>query len=161
MTVPILLTLLLAAAAAVGPPQPPDLSGTWTFDQAKSLKPGPDGRIVLAAMLGDEFVALQKGTSLTLRISFQGDLVVAVYDLTGVETENVSPGDIAVKSRASWQNDRLVIDSTSDVVDQGTRVTVRTRRVIWIDEAGDLIIERSGTPASQVTPSRSVYRRVR
>jgi hypothetical protein len=32
--------------------------------------------------------------------------------------------------------------------------------VIWIDKAGDLIIERSGTPATQVTPSRSVYRRV-
>lgn len=112
-------------------------------------------------MLGDGFVALQKGTSLTLRISFQGALVVAVYDLTGAETENVSPGDISVKSRASWQDDRLVIDSTSDVLDQGKPVTVRTRRVIWIDEAGDLIIERSGTPASQVTSSRSVYRRVR
>lgn len=161
MTAPLLLTLLLAAAAGVAPSQRPDLSGTWTFDQARSLKPGPDGRIVLAAMLGDEFVALQKGTSLTLRISFQGDFVVAVYDLTGAETENLSPGDIPVKSRAFWQNDRLVIDSTSDVVDQGTAVTVKTRRVIWIDEAGDLIIERSGTPASQVTSSRSVYRRVR
>lgn len=161
MTIQLLLTLLLAAPAGIAPPQRPDLSGTWTFDQAKSLKPGPDGRIVLAAMLGDEFVALQKGTSLTLRISFQGALVVAVYDLTGAETENVSPGDISVKSRASWQDDRLVIDSTSDVRDQGKPVTVRTRRVIWIDEAGDLIIERSGTPASQVTSSRSVYRRVR
>lgn len=125
------------------------------------MAPGPDGRIVLAAMLGDDFVALQNRTSLTLRISFQGDLVVAVYDLTGKETENTSPGDIRVKSRASWQGDRLVIDSTSEGVEDGKPVTIRTRRVMWLDPAGDLILERSGTPATQVTASRSVYRRVR
>ena len=125
------------------------------------MAPGPDGRIVLTAMLGDEFVALQNRTSLTLRISFQGDLVVAVYDLTGKETENTSPGDISVKSRASWQGDRLVIDSTSEGVEDGKPVTIRTRRVMWLDPAGDLILERSGTPATQVTASRSVYRRVR
>jgi hypothetical protein len=30
-----------------------------------------------------------------------------------------------------------------------------------MDGAGHLIIERTGTPASEVTPSRSVYTRVR
>lgn len=139
----------------------PDLSGTWTFDQQKTMQPGPDGRIVLAAMLGDEFVALQKPSSLTLRIKFQGDIVVAVYDLTGGETENLSPGDIRVKSRASWQGERLVIDSSSEGLEDGKPVTIKTKRIIWIDKAGDLIIERSGEPASQVTPSRSVYRRLR
>ena len=125
------------------------------------MQPGPDGRIVLAAMLGDSFVALQDRKSLTFRIAVQGETVVAVYDLSGAETENVSPGDIAVRSRASWDGDRLVIDSTSEGAETGQPVTIRTKRVIWIDKAGDLIIERSGTPATQVTPSRSVYRRVR
>lgn len=125
------------------------------------MQPGPDGRVVLAAMLGDEFVALQNARSLTLRIKFQGDIVVAVYDLTGAESENVSPGDIRVKSRASWQGDRLVIDSISQGQEGGKPVDITTKRVIWIDQAGDLIIERSGAPASQVTPSRSVYRRAR
>jgi hypothetical protein len=73
----------------------------------------------------------------------------------------MSPGDITVKSRASWDGDKLVIDSISEGTETGRPVTVRTRRVIWIDKAGDLIIERSGTPVTQVTPSRSVYRRVR
>lgn len=157
-----LAVLLLALSMSTLTPQAgPNLAGTWIFDQEKSMAPGPDGRIVLAAMLGDEFVALQNRTSLTLRISFQGDLVVAVYDLTGKETENTSPGDISVKSRASWQGDRLVIDSTSEGVEDGKPVTIRTRRVMWLDPAGDLILERSGTPATQVTASRSVYRRVR
>lgn len=159
----MLLIVLLASLLPATPSAQarPDLSGTWRFDQEKSLKPGPDGRIVLAPMLGEEVVVLQRGTSLTFRISFQGDTVVAVYDLTGEETENVSPGDIKVKSRASWEGQKLVIDSTSDGEEAGRPITIRSKRVIWIDQAGDLIVERSGTPAGQVTASRSVYRRVR
>jgi hypothetical protein len=138
----------------------PDLSGTWKFDQAKTMRPGADGRVVLAAMLGDQFVAIQTEKSLTLRISFNGELVVAVYDLTGADSENISPGDIRVTSRASWQGKKLVIDSTSGGTEQGKPITIATKRTIWIDEQGDLIVERSGTPASIVTASRSVYRRI-
>jgi len=87
--------------------------------------------------------------------------VVAVYDLSGADSENVSPGDIRVTSRASWEGTKLVIDSTSEGTDQGKPVTVATKRTIWIDAQGDLIVERSGTPASVVTASRSVYRRLR
>ena len=156
------ICLALVWLACAGPAQTrPDFSGTWTFDQQKTMQPGADGRIVLAAMLGDEFVALQNATSLTLRIAFQGDTVVAVYDLTGKAADNISPGDIRVTSRATWDGQALVIDSTSAGIDNGQPVTIQSRRVIRIDKAGDLIIERTGTPASQVTASRSVYRRVR
>jgi hypothetical protein len=159
---PALLALLLCVAtAAWQSQQTPDFSGTWVFDQQRTMQPGPDGRVVLAAMLGDEFVALQNSTSLTLRIKFQGDLVVAVYDLTGAQSRNVSPGDIEVTSRASWDGDKLVIDSSSEGVEEGKPITIKTRRVLWIDKAGDLILERSGTPANVVTSSRSVYRKVR
>jgi hypothetical protein len=140
--------------------QPTDLSGTWKFDQAKTMRPGPDGRVVLAAMLGDQFVALQTQKSLTLRITFKGELVVAVYDLTGAESANMSPGDIPVKSRASWEGKKLLIDSFSESMNEGKLTRVTTRRVIWIDDDGDLIVERSGTPATVVTSSKSVYRRV-
>jgi hypothetical protein len=93
---PALLALLLFTAGLTAQSRP-DFSGTWTFDQEKSMKPDASGRIVLAAMLGEEFVALQDASALTLRISFQGDLVVAVYDLHGRETENTSPGDTTVR----------------------------------------------------------------
>jgi len=123
------------------------------------MQPGPDGKIVLAAMLGERVVVQQTDESITLRISFQGDIVVAVYDLTGAESKNVSPGDITVISRAAWKDGRLVIDSTSESVDAGKPVTVKTTRVMWIDKAGDLIVERSGSPSNVVTSSRSVYTR--
>ena len=152
------LILFLAPAAAQAPP---DFSGTWTLDAEKTMQPGPDGRIVMAPMLGERVVVSQTATSIKMQISVQGNVVAAAYDLTGAESRNVTPGDITVVSRASWKGDRLIIESTSQSVDQGKPVTVWTIRVLWIDKAGDLIVERTGTPASVVTPSRSVYRRER
>ena len=137
----------------------PDFSGSWAFDAQKTMSPDKDGRVVLAAMLGQEFTAIQNAASLTLRILTNAQLVVAVYDLTGRSSENVSPGDIVVTSRAKWDGDRLLISSTSTSEEKGKRVTVETIRTLSIDRAGDLIIERTGTPKSLVTPSRSVYRR--
>jgi len=154
------LSLLTMALPAPAESFRPDFSGTWTFDQPRSMeKPGPDGRIVLAAMLGDEFVAKQGSTTLTLTIPVGGQLVTAVYSLAGKETRNISPGNIAVTSRAAWDARRLVIRSTSAGTEKGRPMTVRSRRVIWLDTDGSLVIERTGTPASVVTPSRSVYRK--
>lgn len=160
MTV-IALALTCALTAAVPLRAQVDLSGTWVFDQEKTMQPGPGGQIVLAAMLGDRVVVQQTRASIILRISFQGDFVVAIYDLGGAESRNVSPGDITVISRAAWKNGRLVIDSTSESIENGKPVTVKTTRTLWIDKAGDLIVERTGSPASVVTSSRSVYTRSR
>jgi hypothetical protein len=158
MTTWLVLSLWLACLAGV--PQPhPDFSGRWTFDRAKSAQPW-NGRIVIAPILGDECVATQDATSLTLAITTGGQHVTAVY-LLGGESRNLSPGDIPVVSHASWDGERLVISSSSDSVVRGEHVTIETRRVLWLDTDGDLIIERTGTPASEVTPSRSVYSRVR
>ncbi|MEO5896116.1 MAG: hypothetical protein ABIS06_10470 [Vicinamibacterales bacterium] len=158
-----MIAILIAVVSLCGAPAVqarPDFSGTWTFDQSKTMRPGPDGRVVLAAMLGDQFVARQNGKTLTLRITFNGEIVVAVYDLTGAESENISPGDIRVRSRARWQDKKLVIDSISQGVDQGKPATIETKRTIWLEDNGDLIVDRTGTPATAVTASRSVYRRV-
>jgi hypothetical protein len=158
MLMPALLVVILVSQA---PAQArPDLSGAWTFDQAKTMaQPGPDGRFVLAAMLGDDFVAKQDADTLTLTINAGGQKVVAVYRFDGTETRNVSPGDIIVRSRTSWDDQKLVIHSTSEGMEKGRAITIETRRVIWLDRDGFLIIERTGSPASAVTPSRSVYRR--
>lgn len=155
------LSLCMAwlAAASLQPQTRPDFSGTWRFDRAQSAKPWQDGRIVLAPILGDECVATQDATSLRLAITVGGQKVMAVYNFDG-ESRNLSPGDIPVTSRTSWDGDKLVIVSTSTAIVKGQDVTIETRRVIRLDGDGTLIIERTGTPASEVTPSRSVYTRV-
>lgn len=154
------LSVWLASLAAVTPrPQAhTDFSGRWTFDRAKSAQPW-NGRIVIAAILGDECVVTQDATSLRLAITTGGRKVTAVYNLTG-ESRNLSPGDIPVTSRTAWEGDRLAIASVSAVIVKGEHVTIETRRVMWLDGEGNLMIERTGTPASEVTPSRSVYTRV-
>lgn len=142
----------------------PDFSGAWTFDRAKSMAPGPDGRIVLAPILGDTFEASQDDTRLTLAIKAGALNVTAVYNFQG-ESRNQSPGgpgqpDVVVRSHVLWEGDALAFLSSSTSVVNGREVPVETRRVLRLDASGDLIIERTGTPASEVTPSRSVYRRV-
>ena len=154
-----LFSILSGQALTQVPSKTPDFSGSWTFDAQKTMAPDEKGRVVLAAMLGEEFTAIQTSTSLTLRIVNHGQLIVAVYDLTGQPSENVSPGDIVVTSRARWDRDRLVITSTSTSDHQGKTVTIETIRTLWIDKSGDLIIERIGKPENLVTPSRSVYTR--
>lgn len=157
----LVLSLCLACLAGLNQPAQtrPDLSGSWRFDRAKSLQPW-NGRIVIAAILGDECVATQDPTSLKLAITVGGQTVMATYNFEG-ESRNLSPGDIPVTSRTSWDGGRLVILSTSATNLKGQAVTIETRRVLWLDGAGNLIIERTGTPASEVTPSRSVYTRSR
>lgn len=128
------------------------------------MQPGPDGRIVLAAMLGDEVVVHQTPQAINFTIDAGGQQVKAIYRLDGSESRNMSPGppgqpEIPVTSRASWDGKRLIIDSKSVTTEKGVAVTVDTRRALWLDADGNLIVERTGTPASLVTPSRSVYRR--
>ena len=114
-------------------------------------------------MLGDPCVASQDAAALTLTMTVGAQKVTAVYRFEG-ESRNLSPGapgqpDIPVTSRTSWDGDALVIVSTSTSIAKGVAVTVETRRVLRLEGEGTLIIERTGTPASEVTPSRSVYSR--
>jgi hypothetical protein len=141
------------------PPARPDFSGMWKFDRARSAEPW-NGRIVIGALLGDECVVTQDRTALTLDITVGGQKIRAVYNFSG-DSRNLSPGDIPVTSHTSWEGDKLVIASTSSSNTRGEAVTVESRRVLWLDANRNLIIERTGTPASEVTPSRSVYTRVR
>jgi len=144
---------------------PADFSGTWTFDRAASSRPGPDGRIVIAPILGEECTAVQDATGLTLTIKAGALNVTAVYRFNG-ESRNLSPGQagaaaIPVISRVSWKGNTLVIHSRSTSQVNRQEIVIETTRVLWLDEGGaTLVIERTGTPASEVTPSRSVYRRL-
>jgi len=166
----VLVMFFVAAAGAGAQPVAakarPDFSGTWTFDQVKSAQPGPDGKVMLAAMLGDEFTAQQDAVSLSLAIKAGGVRVNAAYKLDGTDSRNMSPGAfgqpaVEVVSRAAWEGDKLVITSKSVSVISGKDVPIETRRVLWIDKDGGLIMERTGTPASEVPPTRSAYRKTK
>ncbi len=160
----MILPLLLCLCAAAVPSQPrPDFSGAWEFDREKTMQqpPSADGRLVIAAMLGDEFAASQDDKALHLTIKAMGQTLNVTYALDGSESRNISPGDIVVLSRARWDGDKLVIRSTSSSTEGGRPVTIETTRTLWLGKDSSLYMERTGTPASEVTPSTSIYKRVR
>ena len=154
----VLLSVLIAPVQAR-----PDFSGSWTFDREQTMKqpPSPDGRLVIAAMLGDDFVANQDDRALHLTIKAMGQTVNATYNLDGSESRNISPGEIVVVSRAQWEGDKLVIRSSSTSTERGKPLTIETTRTIWLAKDGSLYMQRTGTPATEVTPSTSIYKRNR
>ncbi len=160
------LSVLCACAAGATAQDRPDFSGKWAADRARSTRTGADGVVRMALMLGSEFTARQDATTLTLQITSGSVQVTAVYRLDGSESTNMSPGDaghpaVAVVSRAAWNGARLVIRSTSTAQSDGKTLMIESVRTIFLDTDGTLVIDRTGTPASEVPETRSVYRRVR
>jgi hypothetical protein len=156
-----MVLLIVASAAGLGGQATtrPDFSGTWTLDN-KASTAGPLG---VAAMLGSRFTAKQDAKTLTLDISSPVGPVHAVYNLDGTPSKIVMPGEPAetIVSLATWEADRLIITTKSDEILDGKTVEMVTRRVISIGPDGSLTLERSGTPASLVPTTKSVYRRAR
>jgi len=141
-----------------------DFSGTWVFDEAASSRHEPNGHVVIAKLLGDEVTIQQDERTLRLAISMAGAHVDVSYTLDGSESRNTSPdpaGDVVVTSKAVWQDGKLVIRSSSPSTVNGQPVLTETTRVMWLDADGALILDRSGTPATEVPTTRSVYRRKR
>ena len=160
-----LLALRLAHPLHAQTPARPDFSGVWVYDDAKNtLTGGGRGGVVSARMLGDRVTIVQNAGAITMTIANGAQLITARYTLDGSESKNVSPAsgaqaEIAVTSRASWDGATLLIDSRSTSILRGQPVPVETRRVLAIDAGGFLVLDRTGTPAGVVVPTRSVYRK--
>jgi hypothetical protein len=116
-------------------------------------------------MLGSSFVATQDAKVLTLKITANGRLFTAAYNLDGSGSKIVSPTpgqpDEVIISHATWEGDRLVIKTVTTETQDGKPYQMETRRVMWIDSRGVLLLERSGTPVDVVPTSTSAYRRVK
>ena len=140
----------------------PDFSGKWVLD----LRPAPGAKGNPGAMLGSSFTATQNDKVLTLTIEAYGRTIVAAYNLDGSASKLMtptSPGepDQAIVSYASWEGDRLVVKTKTIETVDGKPVEMETRRVMWIDSRGVLLLERTGTPPSLVQPSTSAYVRAK
>lgn len=144
----------------------PDFSGTWTAVQARSVRTGSDGKSRTALLLGGECTIRQDATTLTLDITAGQLRVKAVYKLDGTESRNSAPEgaggpNVEIVSRASWEGSKLVIRSTSTGQSNGKTIQIESVRTLFIDSDGTLVLDRVGTPISEVPETRSVYKKVR
>jgi hypothetical protein len=162
----VLHAAILAVIVGAVAPQAqtrPDLSGGWVLVRDRSSQTMSGSTVVsVAGLLGESFTAKQDAATLSFDIRVPGlpRPIAAVYALDGSESRNMNPGagpggvDEPILSRASWDGDKLVILTRGTALVNGK--PVESRRVIWIDAAGLLTIERSSEGAST---TRSVYRR--
>lgn len=165
-----LAVALLPVAHAQTPKPRPDFSGTWVFDADATdsvASPTRNGTNIFGA----SFVVRQNATTVTFDITVAPNVPVvqASYALDGKPTKNVSPpqtpgaAPIVVTAIAKWDDDKLVIKSTSQQPGGRGRgapavVDVVSTRTIWLDSTGKrLVIDRDGTPKQVVPSTRSVY----
>jgi len=145
----------------------PDFSGRWKFDGVKSagLARQVSGGSV-AAILGGECTIVQTADTLTQYIVAGALKVEAAYRLDGKPSENQSPGPpdqgpILIVSTTQWMGDVLHIITKSESLLDGLKVPVESLRRLWLTPAGDLAVERKGTPAQVVSAGWGVYQRVK
>lgn len=157
--------LLFSMAVSAQARAIPDFSGTWVFDHTATLENAILVKMQAGPIFGDSFVAEQSRTALTLKISAGTLQVIAVYALDGSASRNTSPPAIQnaqpidVTSHAKWDAGRLIITSNSQSPSANGPVVVDSIRTMWLDTAGRLVIERTGTPKTMVPSSRSVYKK--
>lgn len=138
----------------------PDFSGIWVLAKDRSSQTQQSQTVTtVAGLLGEQFTAKQDAKTLELVITAVGREIKAIYNLDGSESRNfnpTSPGqpDEPIVSRVSWEGDKLVILTTGTTLLNGK--PLESKRVMWIDADGLLIIERS---ADRSPVLRSVYRR--
>lgn len=115
----------MLAPAAVAADPPPDFSGTWTLDAARSENPG-----VMSA-LRRVVVITQSPTALLLKeqADFQDQKSARQVhcDLTGAPTKNPASMGGTAESSAKWTDGKLVVTWTTGGAVAGTKSVRGTR----------------------------------
>ena len=129
---PFVLTVALLGPTDTTAQVRPDVAGTWTMDEARSVSATQDafvGPVVWTIAYTDKAVtvALQRGPK-AYTLAF-----------TLLATPPASPPDVVPSSRAYWQGDRLVTELAQNIRGQ----TVITREEWSLQPGGrELIVER-------------------
>lgn len=157
-----------AAASAADGTAHPDLSGTWTLAPAPKATPG---RGDLGSGWGSPLTVAQDADGLSLQYVFfapgdlQGPLRFA-YAFDGHETVAVvrmGHGAQALRSRARWEGERLVVVTTFPLEDPVTHaaLTVDVTRTLSLETPTTLLVEttRAGVLGGRPTATTVRYTR--
>jgi hypothetical protein len=154
-----MFALLLALGVMVRTQSPPDLSGTWTLDAAKS-DPEPDsaGRAARAGTAGggatNQLIVTQTPMDVGIR---QGNLTID-FKLDGSETFYFQQGE--VRATARWEGPTFVVSWKKEFFAGPAQGYVTTTgKDSYSLSGGILTVEKATTTPQGTTTRKSVYSR--
>jgi len=176
VAVVVALAVAVSAVSIAGQGQDrPSFTGQWTVDTPPAPAGGRGPRGGAPADLGSgwttTFTITQDAAQLTVQYAFftRGDMqppTRVVFALDGSETANsvmMGRGTQTEKSRAAWDNNRLVIATTYTFANPATGApeTGKITRTLSLDPNGLLVVEvlRHGVLGGPDTTSRTAHRR--
>jgi hypothetical protein len=156
----VALAAALAVPALVLAQAKADLSGTWTFDTAKSdPAPAPPGggggggRGGGGRMGGatpTKLVIKQTGADLTVESTLPNGAQTAVYKLDGSESVNKTAMGES-KSKASWDGASLVIAGKQAISTQQGEIEIDTKEVYNVSGSTLTVTTTRTTPRGEIT----------
>jgi hypothetical protein len=145
--------LVVALAVAGYAQKKADFSGTWTLDADKSEMAPTSGGGGRGGMMAGPMTIRQTADTLTIERQGPNGAITQTYKLDGSESENKMMGrggEMTVKSKAKWDGDKLVIESTRE----GQNGPV-TNTATYSLQGASLVVENAGGRG----PSKLVYKK--
>jgi hypothetical protein len=156
----------LAATVAIAQAKP-DFSGTWTLDLDRSETggtpsggPGGDrpGR-GQGAPLDARFVVKQTADELSVDQQVGGKSTVTTFKLDGSESVNTGMRGGEVKSKARWDGNRLIVESTQTMNTPGGGMSLETKEIRRLAPDGTMVVERTTVTPRGTRTQKLVFKR--
>jgi hypothetical protein len=80
------------------------------------------------------------------------------YKLDGSESVNSTQRG-QIKSKASWDGNKLVSASTGTVSMMGKSMTIETKEILWLDTDEAMVIEMTRSAGARRAEIKAVYRK--
>jgi hypothetical protein len=163
-----LTAVLVLAIAALGFAQAkPDFSGTWTLDLDKSEMggPGPGGPGADRPGRGQgypldaKFVVKQTASELSIDQQVGGNSNLIAYKLDGSESVNAGMRGGQVRSKARWDADKLVVESTQTMNTPDGERTLETKEVRSLAADGTMVVERTTVTPRGTRTQKLVFKK--
>jgi hypothetical protein len=132
----------------------PDFSGTWILDVEKSELGGASGGSgsggpgggpsrAPSPALDAKFVITQTASELSIDQQVGGHSNVITFKLDGSESANTGMRGGQLKSKARWDGDRIVVESTQAMTTPNGERTLETKEVRSLAADGTMVVERT------------------
>lgn len=167
LVIPICSLLLIGIfifTSSVTSAQKVNFSGTWTYNETKSIigqEGGPRGAAVKMTIRQDgNNLAIEKTTR---RQSGEENISNEKYTLDGKECENPTFGDNTKKSTATWSEDKKSLTITSKVVfeREGQQMEINTTEIITLSsDKKNLTIDYTSKSARGERKNTFVYDKI-